>query len=223
MSDTPSDTTDEPTDDLPDFEDFQQGDDSSGGGEATNDAENPEGETVEDSHAEPAETGFAGISGIDPLAEDFQIGDPVVDLANGRSMVVVDRDADRVDEWIDENGYDLLDNYGNERLRALAADPVYECVYVSSVSSRPSKSYSFPSSRLGRAEYENVDGVDRVYDMVARDVLERVLIAAHSVGDADHAEIVEMMAYEAGVDEDVIDEAVELAEVEVEFGGPDDA
>lgn len=164
---------------------------------------------------------------VDPLADDFEIGEPAIDTATGRSVVIVDRAADRTDDHSDAEGYDFLENYGNQRTRARAADPVYTAVYVSSIQSKPSKSYDFPSSRLGRPEYENVDGVDRVYEMVARDVLEQLFVGASAVGlDALAVEstrgALQRIALEAGVDEDVVDEARELAEVETDFGGDDD-
>jgi hypothetical protein len=164
---------------------------------------------------------------VDPLADDFEIGEPAIDTATGRSVVIVDRAADRTDDHSDAEGYDFLENYGNQRTRARAADPVYTAVYVSSLQSKPSKSYDFPSSRLGRPEYENVDGVDRVYEMVARDVLEQLFVGASAVGlDALAVEstrgALQRIALEAGVDEDVVDEARELAEVETDFGGDDD-
>lgn len=159
----------------------------------------------------------------DPLADDFQLGDPVVDLANGRAMVIVEKLADRVDEY-DE--YDLEDNYANERLRVSPADPVYGTEYVASVGSEPSgprygdPPYAFPSSRLGRPTIESVDGIERVYEMVARDVLERLFVEA--AGDAgryasaldDPAEVLDSIAGAALEDRDLVDEARELADVE---------
>jgi len=145
---------------------------------------------------------------VDPLADDFQVGDPVVDLATGRTMLVVDRVADRTDEHSEREGFDFLENTGNERLRTSPADPVFECVYVTSVSSTPSKSYDFPSSRLGRPQYENVDGVRRVNELVAIDLLERLFDAS------DDVPRLAAEASAAGVAEETIDVARELASVE---------
>ncbi|MDY6779093.1 MAG: hypothetical protein SV760_00790 [Halobacteria archaeon] len=159
---------------------------------------------------------------VDPLADDFDLGDPAIDLATGRTVVIVDRVADRTDKHSERENYEFTENYGNERTRVNDADPVFEAVYVNSLSSKPSKSYDFPSSRLGRPEYENVDGVDRVYDLVARDVLEAVFdsMLRNQKLDADD---VEAVAKHIGVvDPDLVDEARELAEVEADFGGDDD-
>jgi hypothetical protein len=157
---------------------------------------------------------------LDPLGEDFDIGDPVIDLANGRNMVVVDRADDRADDWTEANGYDLLDNYGNRRLRAKPSDPVYTCVYVASLGSNPSKTYDFPSSRLGRAEYENPLEGRKVYDLVALDVLDRMFQAAFETdgdqewGGIPPVDVLESLARLADLDDDVVDEAYELADVE---------
>lgn len=168
----------------------------------------------------------------DPLADDFELGDPVVDLANGRAMVIVEKLADRVDEY-DE--YDLEDNYANERLRVSPADPVYGTEYAASISSEPSgprygePPYAFPSSRLGRPTIESVDGIERVYDMVARDVLERLFAAAIGIDDGsaswDVEAILDDVVTEAGLEDDLVAEARELADVDATIatdGGDDE-
>ena len=58
---------------------------------------------------------------VDPLADDFEIGEPAIDTATGRSVVIVDRAADRTDDHSDAEGYDFLENYGNQRTRAREA------------------------------------------------------------------------------------------------------
>lgn len=142
---------------------------------------------------------------VDPLADDFETGDPVIDLANGRNMVIVRRVADRTDTHSERENYDFLSNTGNERLRTSPADPVFECVYVNSVASTPSKTYDFPSSRLGRPEYDAPDGVRRVRDQVAIEVLESLFEAiAEPEGLASVAKI-------AGIDPSAVDEARETA------------
>ena len=165
---------------------------------------------------------------VDPLADDFEIGDPVVDLANGRNMVIVDQAADRADDWTEANGYDLLGNTGNDRLRARAADPVFTCVYVASVGSEPSKTYDFPSSRLGRAQYENAgESVRRVYDLVARDILDQMFEAAFATdgdqewGGVPPVEVLESLARFTDLDDDVVDEAFELGKAAAQFDGDD--
>ena len=168
------------------------------------------------------------VDAVDPLADDFEIGDPVVDLANGRNMVIVDRAADRADDWTEANGYDLLGNTGNDRLRARAADPVFTCVYVVSVGSEPSKTYDFPSSRLGRAQYENAgESVHRVYELVARDILDQMFEAAFATdgdkewGGIPPVEVLESLARFTDLDDDVVDEAFELGKAAAQFDDDD--
>lgn len=146
----------------------------------------------------------------DPLADDFEVGDPVIDLANGRNMVIVRQVADRTDTHSENENYDFLSNTGNERLRTSPSDPVFECVYTNSVASTPSKTYDFPSSRLGRPEYESVDDVRRVRDQVAVEVLESLFRAtAAPEGLATIAEF-------AGLDPSIVDEAREAARAATE-------
>lgn len=144
---------------------------------------------------------------------DLRIGDPVTDLANGRSMVIVNKADERADDWSERNNYDLLDNYGNERLGAQADDSVWTCVYVSSMQSEPSKTYDFPESRLGRPAYERADGDGRIYDRVARDVLERLFTVAGS----EQRQTINRLASEAGIKTETVDTARELAEVTGQF------
>lgn len=153
----------------------------------------------------------------DPLADDFEIGDPVIDLANGRNMVIVSKAADSVREWSDANNYELTENYGNERLRALESDPVFTCVYVASCGSMPTKTYDFPSSRLGRPLYENPDESGRVYDLVAIDVLEELFNAAEGNDwlvdehDGGTAGLLKFLLSQTALEEELVETAYELA------------
>lgn len=169
-------------------------------------------ETTLEAKIQPAEP-------ADPLATDFAIGDPVIDLATGRTVVIVDHVANRTDKHSEREDYEFLENYGNSRLRANASDPVYEVVYVNSLQSKPSKSYDFPSSRLGRPTYEKVEGVRRVYDRVALDVLKRLFATGDNHDDELELDSLELIAKRAGLGASTIDEARELADVETNFGG----
>jgi hypothetical protein len=157
----------------------------------------------------------------DPLADDFQLGDPVIDLANGRNMVIIDQAAESVTEWNEHNDYDLLGNTGNSRLRVGEGDPVFTCVYVTGVDSQPSKTYDFPSSRLGRAEYENAADAT-VYELVTRDVFRRLFAAALPEEETEADWLEGMASYRGEFDESLVAEARELAEVDEQFGGGDE-
>lgn len=164
----------------------------------------------------------------DPLADDFALGDVCIDLATGRSVQVVGLPDQTVSEWSEANDYDLTDNYANERTRVRPADPVVECVYVSSVQSEPNGprgssegGYTFPSSRLARVTVESVEGVRRPYDAIAVDVLRRFFEVAL---DAEWDESVtrSKAAAKTAFDTGLVKEAYELADVEQRFGGEGD-
>lgn len=195
---------------LGSFEDF--GTAADGGEKNSAEQESPDANPGGDA----GKSASAITENVDPLGDDFEVGDPVVDLVTGRAMLVGDRVADRADEY---DAYDLLDNPGNEAVRAKPSDPVYDCVYVASVKSVPSKSYAFPSSRLGRVRYEEAPGFDRVYRMVARDVLDRLFQTAMDLEDHDDWILGDIAA--RTFDDDLVSEAGELAEAAT-LGGPAD-
>jgi hypothetical protein len=85
-------------------------------------------------------------------------GDICLDLAQGRPVHVLEDTGLTAAEWSEQNDYDLLENYANERFDATEHDRVYDVVYCSSAKSEPSKSYAFPESRLLRSETEAADG-----------------------------------------------------------------
>lgn len=163
----------------------------------------------------------------DPLANDFTLADVAIDLSRGRAVQVVGLPGQTVAEWSDREGYDLMDNYANERTRAHPDDPVIEAAYVSSIQSEPNGprgsdegAYTFPSSRLARVTIESIEGVDRPYDAVARDVLRRLLLETARLDDGQGArDLVCGLAEAAGADPDVVSEARELADVERRFDG----
>lgn len=157
----------------------------------------------------------------DPLGDDFQLGDPCIDLATGRTVTVVGLPGKTVAEWSGDNDYDLTDNYANERTRVSPNDPVIEAAYTSSVQSEPNGprgsdegAYTFPSSRLARVTIESIDGVDRVYDAIARDVLTQMLKSVASDGARSN---ITAAAREA-LDAETVTLARELADVEQKFG-----
>jgi hypothetical protein len=160
----------------------------------------------------------------DLLADDFRVGDPVIDLATGRAMVVVDVPGETVAEWSDREGYDLTENYANERTRADPNDPVIEAVYTASVQSEPNGprssdegGYTFPSSRLGRPTIESIEGVRRVFDEVAVDVVRRLAVAAESdavTTDVSGPAVLRQILAESDLERDTVHAGLELADVD---------
>lgn len=156
------------------------------------------------------------------MPSDIRLGDPVIDQANGRAMVVVEDHDETAAEWSDRNNYDLTENYGNERCGTTDTDRVYECIYVASLQSEPSKTYAFPESRLGRPAYERAsDTYGRIYDAVARDILERLFAVSEGEFEGKQRVAIGTAARHAGIDDAVVDEARELAEVDPLIGGDD--
>jgi len=158
------------------------------------------------------------------MAEDIQVGDVCLDLAQGRPVHVLADTGQTAAEWSDANGYDLLDNYGNSRFDAASDDRVYDVVYCSSVKSEPSKTYAFPESRLLRVETEADDDGRTIYERVAFDVLVELFDAAYRSGSDATLSTLEALAQDA-TRKDLTTAARELAEVEhrARLGEADDA
>lgn len=145
---------------------------------------------------------------------DIQVGDICLDLAQGRPVHILTDTGQTAAEWSEANDYDLTGNYGNDRLGASDDDRVFDVVYCSSAKSEPSKTYAFPESRLLRIETEAATDDGRpVYERVIQDVLETLLLAARYDGEHEYEWLHETAAAVQGWDDDLVDEAAELAEV----------
>ena len=144
----------------------------------------------------------------------FRTGDPVMDAAQGRPMVVLNAPNQTAAEWSEANNYDLTGNYANSKFDAVDDEFVVRCAYVSDVRSEPSKDYTFPVSRVRLIDAHHADDGMRVADRVAVDLLERLYGAAI---DHDHtptvADVAALVA-EAGVDEEVASLGQELAKAD---------
>jgi hypothetical protein len=152
--------------------------------------------------------------------EAIQVGDVVLDLAQGRPMQVVEDHEMTADEWSRRHEYDLVENYGNSRLEAEGSDRVYECVYVGSIKNEPSNTYAFPESRLVRIEVEEADGGERIYHRIAVEVLEAAFDSIYRNANIDDAEIEAVAQHMPALD--AVGEAYELASVEHELDTEDD-
>ena len=145
------------------------------------------------------------------MSDGIQLGDVVLDLCQGRPMLVIgvfDYDAA---EWSERNDYDLVgDNYGNQRLGAAPTDAVFECLYCSNAKSEPNRSYTFPESRLLRIEHEAATD-ERLQTRLARQVLAD-LFAAANAADVDTLGGIATKAF----DETLARDALELAETRPE-------
>ena len=172
-----------------------------------------------DEHGPVSETSFAEEQdrgrpmtdgGTD--VDDIRVGDVCLDLSQGRPVQVVEALSQNAAEWSNNNGYDLLGNYANDRLESEPGDAVFECVYVGSIQSEPSKTYAFPESRLVRIEVEAGDEGRRVDERIAVDVLESLFDAALRSGSDETKSVLRNLAQDA-FGRDMTSEARELAEV----------
>ncbi|ELY91406.1 hypothetical protein [Natrialba taiwanensis] len=144
--------------------------------------------------------------------QSIKLGDVCLDLAQGRPVHVVTDTGQTVAEWSEANNYNLLDNYGNSRFDATNDDRVFDVVYCSSLKSRPSKTYAYPESRLGRIESEAADAGRQVADRVVVTVLEELFERA-ATDDDGAVTVLKRYATDVGY-EDEAAEARELAEVD---------
>ncbi|WP_162562394.1 hypothetical protein [Salinigranum rubrum] len=140
------------------------------------------------------------------VENSFQIGDPVMDAAQGRPMVVLDAPDETVADWSDANGYNLTSNYANSKFGCTDDEPVVECVYVSDVRSEPSKTYTFPVSRIRLIDVHHADDGRRVGARAVR----AFLVEAFVVATAEEREALKAICEAAGW-ASVKDEALEFA------------
>jgi len=140
-----------------------------------------ESEQADDPAAPLAEALANDIATGDSSAQPYHIGDPVIDLAQGRPMVVVDAPEQDVAGWSEANNYNLLENYANSRFDPKKSEPVVECVYVGDIRNEPSRSYTFPVSRCKLIEVHHADDGRRLADRIAAELVEDVLEAAAAV------------------------------------------
>jgi hypothetical protein len=152
---------------------------------------------------------------------ELQVGDVALDKTQGRPVHIVEDCGQTAAEWSNANNYELCENYGNDRLGASDDDAVYEVVYCSNAKSEPSKTYAMPESRLLRIETEAADDGRPVADRAARNVLESLFAAAHH-DDAPDTDALKTLAYSAGIEMALVDEARELADVALTIGEDDD-
>lgn len=146
---------------------------------------------------------------------DLQLGDPVMDAAQGRPMVVLDVPDQTVAEWSEANGYDLQSNYANGKFDPDPDEGVVECVYVSDVRSEPSKTYTFPRSRVVLIDAHHADDGRRIADRVAFDLLADLFDAAYRSGSDSTLAMLEGLAQDV-VGKELATAAREYASVEHE-------
>jgi len=136
----------------------------------------------------------------------YQVGDPVMDAAQGRAMIVLGVPNQTVAEWSNDNGYDLLENYANAKFDPSPNEGVVRCAYLGNVRSDPSKDYTFPVSRVRLIDAHHADDgdriADRIADRVAVDVLSAVFGAALDSDEIDAVDVQDLCA-KSDIDRDL--------------------
>jgi hypothetical protein len=134
------------------------------------------------------------------MEQPFRVGDPVVDLAQGRPMLCLEAPT-------------MTENYANAKLDTTPSMPVVRCVYLSDIRSDPSKDYTFPASRVALIDAHHADDGRRIHERVQLQVLEELFDAAYRSGRDRTLSVLEGLAEDA-VGKDVTSEARELASVD---------
>ena len=145
------------------------------------------------------------------MSNPYQIGDPVMDAAQGRAMVVLDAPEQTVAEWSDANNYELTENYANGKFDPDSEEYVVRCAYVSDVRSEPSKDYTFPVSRVVLIDAHHADDGRRIADRVIEDLVARLFGVAIDEAASPSVSDVSAMLYHAGVADDIREVGEELA------------
>jgi endogenous inhibitor of DNA gyrase (YacG/DUF329 family) len=154
-------------------------------------------------------------------ANPYRRGDPVMDAAQGRAMIVLDAPEQTVAEWSDANNYELTENYANEKFGAADEEYVVECVYVSDVRSEPSKTYTFPASRCRLIDAHHADDGRRVGARVIQDLAIEFFRLCLQRNEQMEAEWARESLKAVGVESDLVDEAYEVADADVTLGTPE--
>jgi len=144
------------------------------------------------------------------MTEDIRLGDVALDVAQGRPVMVVGTHDIDAGTWSEQEGYDLMANYANSRFDTRPTDAVFDCVYCSSLTSEPSKTYCFPASRLARVEHEAATD-ERLQTRLTRQVLADRFAAA-APADIDTLGGIATAAF----DEALARDGLELAETRSE-------
>lgn len=143
--------------------------------------------------------------------EKYHVGDPVLDLAQGRPMIILDIPDHDLQSWSEANGYQLQDNYGNSRFSVEPTQDVVTCAYVGGqIKNEPSRTYSFPVARIRLIESHRADHGRPVAERVVAEVLGDLFVEALRSDDTDPEALAELAA-NAGIGslaEEVADERI---------------
>lgn len=159
---------------------------------------------------------------------DIKVGDVCHDLIERGKVQIVAKAADTVADYRDREEFDLADYKAHPLLRVPDDDTVWTAVYLPDKPTTTfNGSYDFPESRLARIPVENAnEAIQRVQRSLTVTLLTQLLLAtedaqiqaSHRVGPGDIADLARV----GFAPEDLVSEALELADVERRFGGGDE-
>lgn len=152
---------------------------------------------------------------------DIRLGDIVIDKASGDALRVIGI------ERLDAEGHPdvKVDTDSARQFGVEGGDAVYKCVYLPSGDDKayaPKKSYAFAEGRIYRWHDEAGDPYDhRIYDRIVQEVLEELFAARMQYDEKANPSIVSMLAEEAGIDDQLVEDALEVAQSQLAESGGD--
>jgi len=89
-------------------------------------------------------------------------GDVAIDLVTRQPLFIVDRQADSLDGYFEDEEFDLLTYKQHAFLPVRMDDPVLECVFIGGLEDLHnfSNTYDYPAGRLARVPVELAGGDD---------------------------------------------------------------
>lgn len=167
-----------------------------------------------------------GGEATDARGRGIEIGSIVQDLGQQGipKMLVVGKAADTCRDYERREDFDIAGYKTHVNLPVQASDAVFECVYLpDEPGGQPAGNnpYAFPSGRLARVPIEAAgEDVDPVQVTLTRSLLVSLFATASADDMASSADAIYDVAAHAGIDDDLLDEALELAAVDDHFDSP---
>jgi len=155
----------------------------------------------------------------------ISVGDVAHDLAQkGGKVLVVDVAAATAEEYDEREDFDLVEYKSHPLLDVEASDTVFTCVYLPDEPTTTfSKTYDLPESRLARVPVEEAsESTVHPTRATIQTVLKELFRVAARSDMASSVDDLYDVAAHANVETDLVDDALELAEVERHFDAATD-
>jgi len=151
----------------------------------------------------------------------IKCGDVCHDVLGSGKVQVLRKAADSVAEFSHREDFDLAEYKAHPLIDIDDDQAVWTCVYLPDEPTTSfSGTYDFPAGRLARIPVEEANqDYRRLQESLTVDLLTALLATASTSTMASSAGAVADVAAHAGVPDELLEEAEELAEVESQFGG----